>query len=105
MANIFADLPGATNAEVFQTLLMQSGVRIERIVSRGQKCPADFWYDQAQDEWVLLLAGQARLQFADLTMQTLSVGDYCFIPAHCKHRVDWTDPAQETLWLAIHFAQ
>jgi len=24
------------------------------------------------------------------------------IPARCRHRVEWTDPDQETVWLALH---
>jgi cupin 2 domain-containing protein len=88
---------------LFQTLTQNQHVKIERIISKGQASPADFWYDQTYSEWVLLLQGQARLQFAqESTIITLKAGDYLLIPAHEKHRVDWTDPASENIWLAIH---
>ncbi len=103
LKNIFADLPRQLPVELFQTLVENQHVKIERILSQGQASPVDFWYDQPQDEWVILLQGQARLQFAkDRTIITLTAGDYLFIPAHEKHRVDWTDPNTTSLWLAIH---
>lgn len=103
MRNIFAEIPAQLPAELFQTLAENQHIKIERILSKGQASPTDFWYDQPQDEWVILLQGQARLQFAqDRTIITLTAGDYLFIPAHEKHRVDWTDPATISIWLAIH---
>ncbi len=101
--NLFQHLPSAVSAEVVDTLLHYQNVRIERIVSKGQANLAHEWYDQAQSEWVILLAGKARLQFAkDKAIINLTAGDYIFIPAHEKHRVDWTDPMAESVWLAIH---
>ena len=73
-----------------------------RIASRGQADPPGQWYDQAEAEFVLLLQGAARLGFADATERALAPGDWAVIPAHCRHRVAWTDPAVETLWLAVH---
>jgi cupin 2 domain-containing protein len=63
-----------------------------------------FWYDQPENEWVLLVQGAARLQLENREPIDLRPGDYVLIPAHQKHRVDWTDPNQETIWLAVHFA-
>jgi cupin 2 domain-containing protein len=101
--NLFHNLPTSAQCEVFDTLLQHKQVKIERIVSKGQASLAEEWYDQAQAEWVILLAGNARLQFAkDKAIISLTAGDYIFIPAHEKHRVDWTDPATESVWLAIH---
>jgi cupin 2 domain-containing protein len=101
--NIFADLPVTVPAELFETLVQNCHVKIERIISKGQASPLDFWYDQAFFEWVILLQGHARLQFAqERTIITLTAGDYLLIPAHKKHRVDWTDPDIECIWLAIH---
>ncbi|MGD9738960.1 MAG: cupin domain-containing protein [Bauldia sp.] len=94
--------PGTSPEEVTE-LLARPGVRIERIVSTGQSSPDGFWYDQAADEWVVLLAGAARLQVeGEAAPRTLEPGDYLVIPAHCRHRVDWTDPAAVTVWLAVH---
>ncbi len=101
--NLFDNLPSLVHGEVFDILLQHQQVKIERIVSKGHADAADTWYDQAQAEWVILLAGNARLQFAkDKAIISLTAGDYIFIPAHEKHRVDWTDPAIESVWLAIH---
>lgn len=94
-------LPLALEHEQIATLLACEQVRIERILSHGQCSPADFWYDQAEHEWLVLLQGQARLQLADGRLVALNVGDSYFIPAHGRHRVDWTDPQQITVWLAI----
>jgi cupin 2 domain-containing protein len=106
MASIFADLPRSTTAdEQISELLNRRGLRIERIVSTGQCSLPGFWYDQPDGEWVLLLRGAARLRFADETeARELRPGDFVDIAPHRRHRVDWTDPEQPTVWLAIHYA-
>lgn len=101
--NVFTRLPGALPEELFQTLLRRDTVHIERIVSRGHSTPIGQWYDQAWDEWVLLLQGCAVLRYANSdTVITLNAGDYLFIPAHTKHRVDFTQPDRDSVWLAVH---
>ena len=101
-ANLFADLPCGLPSEIVTTLLEATGVRIERIVSHGHASPAGFWYDQGQNEWVVVLKGAARLQFEDQTVAMIT-GDCVHIPAHKKHRVEWTTPAEPTVWLAVHY--
>ncbi|WP_374497243.1 cupin domain-containing protein [Vogesella indigofera] len=105
--NLFADIPADLPQELFQTLFSGSaGFRVERIVSRGHASPEDFWYDQDEHEWVLLLAGTAELAYADPPRrQQLAPGDAVLIPAHCRHRVAWTTPAQDSVWLAIFFSE
>ncbi len=105
-ANLFADLPPAPEAaERFTDLLRRPGVRIERIVSTGQCSPPDFWYDQAEGEWVLVLRGAARLRFADEEADRwLGPGDWVEIAPHRRHRVEWTAPDEVTVWLAVFFA-
>lgn len=94
------DAPG----ELFTTLLAHPDFALERIVSTGQASPPDFWYDQPRDEWVVLLRGAARLAVAGETEpRTLAPGDWVVLPAHCRHRVAWTDPTQPTVWLALHY--
>jgi len=101
--NIFGDIPNNVPSEIFEILLSKSGIKIERIISQGQCSSKDDWYDQTQDEWVILLEGQAELQFEhNLAIVVLNPGDYVLIPAHTKHRVHWTDPEIKTIWLAIH---
>lgn len=100
--NLLANLPAALSEEEFTGLLQRPGVRIERIVSFGQASPPGFWYDQAEHEWVLLLRGAARLRFAGEEQDIALVpGDCLDIPAHRRHRVEWTMPEAPTVWLAV----
>lgn len=102
--NVFAGIPDELPGELTKALLQADGLRIERIVSHGHASPADFWYDQHEHEWVLLLDGAARVEFEDSTEEVeLRTGDYIFIPAHRRHRVAWTDPAKDTIWLTVFF--
>ncbi|GAB3381181.1 cupin domain-containing protein [Azotobacter armeniacus] len=101
--NLFQPLPDASAGECFDDLLSLPGCRLERIVSQGQASPPGFWYDQDWDEWVLLLAGSAVLRLASEPQPiALGVGDHLLIPAGERHRVEATDPAGPTVWLAVH---
>ena len=101
--NLLHPLPDASLAERFDALLERPGCRIERIVSQGQSSPPGFWYEQDQDEWVLVLAGSAVLRLEDRTEPVpMGVGDCLLLPAGLRHRVESTDPASPTVWLAIH---
>lgn len=104
--NIFAGLPRAAEAaERLEILLARPGLRIERIVSSGQASPPGFWYQQVDAEWVLLLCGEALLRFEDESeARRLRAGDWLLIEPMRRHRVDWTDPAAPTVWLAVHHA-
>ena len=100
--NVFDSLPKAADRELVEALVDDPAVRIERIVSTGQVTPEGSWYDQTEDEFVLLLCGAAVLHFeADDRRVTLAAGDWVEIPAHVRHRVDWTDPKTPTVWLAV----
>ena len=99
-SNLFADLPRQLPDELFTTLLEAVHVRIERIVSHGHVSPAGFWYDQDEHAWVIVLKGAARLRFED-GMVEMRPGDFITIPAHQKHRVEWTTPEEPTIWLAV----
>jgi cupin 2 domain-containing protein len=108
--NLFADLPGPPMApeaaERMETLLARSGLRIERIVSTGQASPPGFWYDQADAEWVVLLAGEALLRFEDESAgRPLRPGDWLHIAPHRRHRVEATAANTSTVWLALHFPE
>ena len=102
MTNRYATLPAQLPDEVVQTLHSTEHLRIERIVSQGHASPPDFWCDQAEHEWVLLIQGAARLRLDDEVVE-LKPGDFLNIPAHRRHRVEWTSPDQQTIWLAIHY--
>jgi len=102
--NLYADLPDSPGREDFLTLVQASGVRVERIVSNGQHSPEDFWYDQAEDEWVILLQGTATLQFQDggaARLIQLKAGDYLAIARHIRHRVE--EVSSDAVWLAVHY--
>lgn len=103
MRNLFEQLPEQLPRELVQILMVAGDVRIERIVSCGHASPPDFWYDQPQHEWVIVLKGAARLQFADGLLE-MQPGDYVNIPAFCQHRVDWTTPDEPTVWLGVRYA-
>ena len=103
--NLLSGLGRKLEAEEVFVLAQEAGARIERIVSTGQASPPGFWYDQDATEWVFLIAGSAALLFeGEATPKKLTPGDYVEIPAHRRHRVAWTDPDRETVWLAVHLA-
>lgn len=101
--NIFESIPDNLDTEVFEDILKSSNLRIERIISKGQSSPDVGWYDQEDNEWVIVLEGKAVLEFETDGLVTLNKGDYLNIPAHSKHKVNWTDPDQITVWLAIFY--
>ncbi|CAM3322583.1 cupin domain-containing protein [Halomonas lysinitropha] len=102
--NLFTSIPLSLEAEQFEELAGGKDVSIERIVSCGHRSPEEGWYDQPQHEWVVVLQGRAVLAFEEGEDVELAPGDYCTIPAHCRHRVKWTEPQQATLWLAVHYS-
>lgn len=102
--NIFLKVPAIIPDEIFETIVEKGNVRIERIISDGHTTPEESWYDQAHDEWVILLKGAAELVFEDEGQPvTLKPGDYVLIPAFARHRVTRTDANQPTIWLTVHF--
>lgn len=104
--NLFTGIPDVLTEEKIESLVETSAFRMERIISRGQASPPGFWYDQEEREWVLLLRGSAGLRFSGQDNPViLNPGDSLLIPAHVRHRVEWTDPTQETVWLAVFYSQ
>ncbi len=88
--NIFSDIPDNFPDEIIETLVSSENVRVEKIISKGHPSPENFWYDQEENEWVVLLKGNAKLLFEEGKLINLTAGDYINIPAHTKHRVSWT---------------
>ena len=103
LQNLFVDIPAQLDSERCERLVSQGAVTIERILSRGQSSPDSGWYDQTEDEWVVVLEGEAILTFADGRDYHLHAGDHLLIPAHSQHRVSWTPSDRTTIWLAVHF--
>lgn len=93
--------PGPGAEEEVTLLVEAPGLRVERIVSRGHHSPDGFWYDQREHEWVLLVSGAAVLAYPDGRRLALGPGDRVDLPPHERHRVEWTDPRQDTVWIAV----
>ena len=104
--NFWADLPAfPQKEEIIDEIFSHEKVRIERIVSSGQTSPEEFWYDQAENEWLILLAGSAEIVLmAPDEIITLKTGNSYFISAHRKHRVSWTNLEKSTVWLTVFFS-
>ncbi|MEM8672128.1 MAG: cupin domain-containing protein [Planctomycetota bacterium] len=104
MDNLFLNVPDSLPDELVDVLVKSDSVRIERIVSTGQGSPQDFWYDQSEHEWVVVLKGKAMLVFEKDERQLLmGPGDCALIQAHQRHRVAWTSADEPTVWLAVFF--
>lgn len=103
MPNIFSNIPDSIPEEIFEDIISTEGVRIERILSHGQGSPETGWYDQAENEWVLVLRGQGVIEYESGQVVTLSAGDYINIRAGEKHRVVSTSAEEVTVWLAVFY--
>lgn len=103
MGNIFSSLPDKLKHESFEELLRHKNIKIERIVSKGHTSPETGWYDQKENEWVIVLEGSGSIFFENGNEVNLKKGDYLNISAHTRHKVAWTDPDNITIWLAIHY--
>ena len=105
MANLFSQIPSTLPEEIFQDLVKTDSVRIERIISKGHSTPCGDWYDQEENEWVLVVKGEAKLLFEEeMKVVHLKDGDYINIPANQRHQVTWTSPDKETIWLAVFYS-
>ena len=101
---LFKGIPLDLPEEISETICSTECVKIERIVSKGHASPEGFWYDQEKNEFVLVVQGSAGLKIeGEGDIVVLKRGDYLNIGAHVKHRVEWTDPECETIWLAVHY--
>ncbi len=102
--NIFSGIKNQSPEEIFEPIIKTNQFKIERIISSGQSTDKGKWYDQDVDEWVILLKGSAGLLFEINNEEIImKPGDYVNIPAHQKHRVEWTDTNEETIWLAVRY--
>jgi cupin 2 domain-containing protein len=90
-----ADAPAA--GERSDPIARLGRVSIHQILSGSLASPVDF--DQAHDEWVVVLAGGAVLQVGDERVD-LRAGDWILLPARVQHRLVETQPG--TSWLALH---
>ncbi|MBN2008971.1 cupin domain-containing protein [candidate division KSB1 bacterium] len=104
LSNLLKNIPSQLPDEALDVLAKTQSIRIERIISYGHSSPDDYWYDQDETEWVMVVSGNAKLQFRETGDEiTMVTGDWIEIPAHCRHRISWTDPGKPTIWLAIFY--
>ncbi len=101
--NIFKNIPDKLHEELFDDIVSNDGIKIQRIVSQGDTTPTDEWYDQESDEWVIVLQGKATISFKNEDDIHLVLGEHINIPAHKKHRVSWTSEDEQTIWIAVHY--
>lgn len=102
--NLYQAIPAHLPEEVMETLAQSSAVKIKRIISHGHCSPPNFWYDQDQHEWVVLLKGKASIRFyEEQQVVHLEAGDYLTIPAHVRHRVESTSTEEPCVWLAVFY--
>ena len=104
MNNLLKNIPKNISKELFETLVENEHIHIERIISKGHASPVEGWYNQEKNEFILLLKGAARLEFEDGRVVSLGVGDWLEIVAHQKHKVVWTQPQGETVWVGVHYS-
>ena len=104
MNNLFRNVPESLPNEIFEQIIATEDVRIERIISHGHNSPEQGWYDQAENEWVLVLSGFGVIEYDDGQQFRLQHGDYLNIPAHQKHRVIETSTQEATIWLAVFYS-
>lgn len=103
MANIFSNIPSDIPNEIFEDIINTGNLRVERIVSMGHSSPDTGWYDQTENEWVIVLSGYGEIEYSNGERKLLKQGDYLHIKAHEKHRVVGTSPDEPTIWLAIFY--
>ena len=103
MANIFSNIPSELPNEIFEDIIITEKLRVERIVSKGHSSPESGWYDQSENEWIIVLSGYGVIEYENGNKVVLKEGDYLNIKAHEKHRVVETSPDAATVWLAIFY--
>ena len=101
--NIFKNIPQTLQEELFEEIVKSESVKIERIISDGHASPKSGWYDSAQNEWVIVLQGEAILSFENEADVALKRGDHHNIPAHKRHKVAYTSLSEKTIWLAVYY--
>ena len=103
-SNIYVDIPKELPNELVEKIIQNDSFKLERIISKDHSTPKGEWYDQSEEEWVIVLKGSAGISIeGEEEIVVLKPGDYLHLPAHLKHRVEWTDPTTETVWLALYY--
>lgn len=101
MNNLFIPNTDNPSEEILESLLQLPNIKIQKITSHGQT--SDEWYEQEEDEWVVIIEGEGELTFEDGRVIRLGKGEYIHIPRMQKHKVTYC--ASPTIWLAIHYSR
>ncbi|MEK6888897.1 MAG: cupin domain-containing protein [Nanoarchaeota archaeon] len=101
--NIFSKEPSDKSKEIFETIIQSKNCKIERIISHGQETTKGKWYNQEENEFVIVLKGNAKILFENKETIALKEGDYIDIPKNIKHRVEETSDKEGTIWLAVFY--
>ena len=101
--NLFKNIPESLPDEILENIVKSKNCKIKRILSKSHTTPEGKWYDQDENEWVMIIKGSAELLFKNNKRVKMQEGDYINIPAHVKHRVEKTDSEKETIWLAVFY--
>ena len=96
---LLENIPNSSKNEIFETITANDKIKIERIISYGQTTQEDFWYDQSEDEFVVILKGNAKIKYDNNKIFELKEGDSLYIPSKQRHKVIYT--SNPTIWLAI----
>ncbi|MFO0919698.1 MAG: hypothetical protein U0872_15475 [Planctomycetaceae bacterium] len=100
---LFSNLPRNLPAEFSVAYRSNS-----KVFASKQSCltathhPPDSGTTKTSTNEALVLTGAAKLQFPDCVAE-LKPGDFINIPAHHRHRVEWTLPEELTIWLAVFY--
>lgn len=95
------DLPH--DFELFQTVISNEKIVIERIISSGQHTPEGQWLEDERDEWVMLIQGKSEISFEEGSISELNPGDHLTIPKNTRHRVEKTSSVPACIWIAVYY--
>lgn len=100
--NIYQNIPDYAKTEIFEDILKSENIRIERIISYGPESNDSEWYEQNENEWVILIEGKAKLIFEDSEL-ILEKGDHINIPAMKRHKVEIIEKENKCIWIAVFY--
>ena len=88
--------------EKFYDIVKGKKFCLEHIISNGEVCEEDFWFDQERKEWAALIQGEVTMEFEDGILE-LVAGDSLIFEPHQKHKIIKT--TVDAVWIAVHFEE
>ena len=119
--NIYDKIPESITEEIIEIMYQNPHCKVERIISNGQITTENEWYDQDQEEWIILVQGEATILIEKLQEESsdkcnilncnikeescdkvhMVKGDTLLIKSHQKHRVIYTSQNPLCIWLCV----